>query len=157
MVSEREVERLTHDAVNNVRSVRGLNPLSEDDELLRIARDHSHDMSDRQFVGHSTPTGTSMGDRYERYDYECRASMESPGRYATGGENIALLYLKVPSKRSDGKTITYETARELAHGAVWGWMNSPGHRENLLRSYWRREGIGAVIDGRRVYITQNFC
>ncbi|WP_049984824.1 CAP domain-containing protein [Halobellus rufus] len=157
MVSERAVERLTHEAVNNVRSVRDLPTLQADRDLRHIARRHSLDMSDRQFVGHSTPTGTSLGDRYERYDYDCRAPMESPGRYATGGENIALLHLGVPSKRSDGKTMTYETAEELAHGAVWGWMNSPGHRENLLRSYWRREGIGATIDGTSVYITQNFC
>lgn len=157
MVSERRVERQIHRAVNNVREIRGLCSLDEDIDLRQIALDHSRDMADRNFVAHSTPTGTSMSERYDIYDYECRAPLDSPGRFATGGENIALVHLGVPSKRSDGKAVTYETDEELAHGTVSGWMNSPGHRENLLKSYWNREGIGVVIENHRVYVTQNFC
>lgn len=41
---------------------------------------------------------------------------------------------------------------------VEGWMNSQGHRENILLPYWRNEGIGiAKASDGTVYITQNFC
>lgn len=151
------IEAETHTAVNNVRAARGVPPLRFDDELASIARDHSRDMAERGFVGHSTPTGTSVGDRYERHGYDCRVSVSGANRYVTAGENIAQLYHGLPSKRSDGRTVRYDSASELAHGAVWGWMHSEGHRENLLRGAWRREGIGVVVSGHRVFITQNFC
>jgi len=151
------IEARTHEAVNNVRAARDVPPLRFDDDLSSIARDHSRDMAQRNFVGHSTPTGTSVGDRYEQYGYDCRVPVTGPGRYVTAGENIAQLYHGVPSERSDGRTVTYDSVAELAHGAVWGWMHSPGHRENLLRDAWRQEGIGVVVSGHRVFITQNFC
>jgi len=51
----------------------------------------------------------------------------------------------------------YYTLEELAAQAVASWMDSPGHRENILTDYWLAEGIGIVIapDGR-VYVTENF-
>ena len=36
-------------------------------------------------------------------------------------------------------------------------MNSPGHRENILRGEWDDISVGIAIDGDRVYATQNFC
>jgi uncharacterized protein YkwD len=47
---------------------------------------------------------------------------------------------------------------KIAETTVQGWMNSRGHRKNILFSHWRSEGIGVAIapDGK-VYITQNFC
>ena len=151
------VEAQIHDAVNNVRIVRDLPLLKIDTDLRQIARNHSQDMAQRGYVGHSTPTDTDMGDRYDRFDYECRAPMEENFRYATGGENIARLHVGKPVKRSDGRVVIYENASDLAHGAVWGWMHSQGHKENLLKPFWRREGIGIGIQHNEVYITQNFC
>jgi len=150
-----DVEDRVHYAVNNVRDAHGLPPLQWDEKLARIARSHSSDMASRNFVGHSTPTGTGLGERYRRFDYDDR--VPDDGRNALlAGENIAKLHVGIPSKRIDGKTVTYETVFDLGHGAVHGWMNSAGHRENLLRHRWQREGIGVVIDHHTVYITQNF-
>lgn len=151
------VEEQIHDAVNNVRSVRNLPRLDTDPNLRQIARSHSQDMAQRGFIGHSTPTGTDVGDRYNRFDYDCRAPMDGNFRYTTGGENIARLHIEKPVKRSDGRVVVYENESDLAHGAVWGWMHSPGHKENLLKSFWRREGIGVKMKGKIAYITQNFC
>lgn len=156
-IDPRTVEAQIHDAVNNMRTVRDLPPLKIDTELRQIARNHSRDMAQRGYIGHSTPTGTDMGDRYDRFGYDCRAPMEGSFRYATGGENIARLHIEKPVKRSDGRVVVYENESDLAHGAVWGWMHSPGHKENLLKSFWRREGIGVKMKGECVYITQNFC
>ena len=50
------------------------------------------------------------------------------------------------------------TPNELAESAVQGWMNSPGHRQNILTPHWRSEGIGvAVSNDGKVLATQDFC
>jgi uncharacterized protein YkwD len=50
---------------------------------------------------------------------------------------------------------------DIARGLVSQWMNSTGHRENILRPFWESEGIGVAIEDvngkTRVYATQNFC
>jgi uncharacterized protein YkwD len=52
----------------------------------------------------------------------------------------------------------YMTREEIASQVVDGWINSPGHRENILNARYDREGIGiAVSSDGKVYVTQNFC
>ena len=52
----------------------------------------------------------------------------------------------------------YHSLEELANLVVDGWMDSPGHRENILNSSYDVEGIGVAInDDEEVYVTQNFC
>jgi hypothetical protein len=47
---------------------------------------------------------------------------------------------------------------EIAKQVVNGWMNSPGHRANILNGRYDREGIGvAVSSDEKVYFTQDFC
>jgi len=46
---------------------------------------------------------------------------------------------------------------ELAQRAVNGWMNSPGHRENILRKKFTHLGVGGVGKGDQVWLTQNFA
>ncbi len=50
----------------------------------------------------------------------------------------------------------YMTMEEIASRIVDGWMDSPGHRQNILETSYDKEGIGVVAD-ERVYVTQNFC
>lgn len=149
-VDRAELERLVHQAVNEQREAHGLNELAFDDGLREVARYHSRDMAEEDYFAHNAPDGETLGDRYERFGYECRVPM-GDGRYATGGENIFMTAYS---------GYTY-TEAEIANRTVEGWMDSPGHRENLLRDYWRSEGIGVYVterDGRTVvYVTQNFC
>lgn len=147
-----QVERYVHEAVNDERTERGLEPLSFDTELRDIARSHSEDMAERGYFSHVDPDGNDFADRYDAAGYECNAN-----GYA-GGENLAQTWYDTRIATDDGDVVRYETERELADGIVTQWMNSPGHRENLLASQWESEGIGvAVTDDNRVYATQNFC
>ncbi|WP_435332682.1 CAP domain-containing protein [Haloarchaeobius sp. TZWWS8] len=144
------LERLVHGEVNEVRTSRGLEALERDAALAEIARYHGRDMAQNEYVAHTAPDGETMSDRYDAFGYDCRVST-GDGRYASGGENI--YYARYTG---------YDyTEAELARMTVDGWMNSTGHRENLLRDYWNREGIGVVVDQRdgrtHVYVTQNFC
>lgn len=136
-VPRRRLERAIHDATNRARRNHDVDPISSDPHLATIARSHSCHMVDADFSGHDAPDGTTIADRYDRASYDWRRC----------GENVAKQY---PDELDDATTI----AREI----VAGWLDSPGHRENLLEQDWRVEGIGVdyATDGA-VLATQNFA
>ena len=52
----------------------------------------------------------------------------------------------------------WSSMESIATSTVTGWMESPGHRKNILEPHWQSEGIGvAVAPDYSVYITENFC
>lgn len=113
--------------VNSERIAVGLKPLAPDPELTEVARRHSADMFARGYFAHVTPEGRDPFDRIR----------EANVSFLAAGENLAL-----------APTV------EVAHT---GLMNSPGHRENILRPQFGRLGIG-IMDGgiRGIMATQNF-
>jgi uncharacterized YkwD family protein/spore coat assembly protein SafA len=118
---ESEVVRL----VNDIRRKNGLNPLTHDWELSRVARYKSQDMKDNKYFSHTSPT---YGSPFQM--------MKSFGiSYRTAGENIAKGYA-------------------TPEAVVNGWMNSSGHRANILNSSYTRIGVGYVAGGN--YWTQMF-
>lgn len=140
------LELAIHERVNEVRQERGLSTLAFDTELRSVARYHSEDMAEREYFSHTSPEGDTLQDRYERFGYDCRVPA-GEFEYKTGGENL----------------FTYRSSMEpsieaLANRTVAGWLDSPGHRRNLLDEDWRQEGIGvARADDGTIYVTQNFC
>jgi uncharacterized protein YkwD len=155
-----EIEREVHRYINKERSRRGLSPLSYDTGLQEIARYHSENMASELYFAHESPEGETMSDRYGRFGYECRVEI-SGDRYATGAENIAYTYADSNVQTESGLENYRNNETAIARGFVNQWMNSSGHRENILRSYWQSEGIGVAIEDvngeTRVYATQNFC
>jgi len=120
-------EREMLSLVNGERIKRGLVPLKMNRKLQKVARAHSRDMFERSYFSHINPDGLSPFDRLKRAEI----------KYSLAGENLAL----APS----------------VFKAHTGLMNSPGHRENILTSGFRKVGIG-VVDGG-IYgkmFTQNF-
>jgi uncharacterized protein YkwD len=110
-------------------------------------------MADREYFSHVSPDGDDFSDRYQQFGYQCRAPT-GDGTYLTGGENIAQTWYDTPIRGG----VQYTTEAELARGLVNQWMNSSGHRENVLADAWRNEGVGiSVTDEGKVYATQNFC
>ena len=110
---------------NVERAKYGLAPLTEDWELSRVARYKSQDMHDRRYFDHTSPTyGTPF------------QMMKAFGlSYRSAGENIAMGY-------------------RTPQSVVTGWMNSSGHRANILNSSYTKIGVGYVADGN--YWTQQF-
>lgn len=103
-------------------------PLECDPGMARAARLHSQDMCDRGYFDHNSLDGRSPFDR-----------MRDEGvSFGTAGENIAY-----------GQSTPAEVHRT--------WMNSPGHRQNILGSAYRRIGVGYAECGGRHYWTQNFA
>ena len=111
--------------INEIRVNNGLKPLTEDWQLSRVARYKAQDMKDLGYFSHTSPT---YGSPFEM--------MKSFGiSYRTAGENIAKGY---PTPKA----------------VVDAWMNSPGHRANILNSSYTHIGVGYVASGN--YWTQMF-
>lgn len=100
--------------VNQERRERGLRELRWDGRLAALARAHSRDMLARNYFAHEDPDGKTAADR----------AAKAGIRYTFLGENLAF-----------AKTLSQ------AHR---GLMKSPGHRENILRTEFRRVGIGVI-------------
>lgn len=131
-----EVERKIHEETNDRRRKHGLDALEYSDHLSIIAAWYSREMAQRGFFDHESPEGEGPNDRYGRFGHDTRSS----------GENIALT--------QPGLLVT---ADEAAQSVVDDWMNSPGHRENILRDQFEREGIGIHFTSQgAMYSTQNF-
>lgn len=111
--------------VNVERAKAGLKALTEDWELSRVARYKSQDMHDLRYFSHTSPTYGSPFDMMKAFGI----------RYRTAGENIAMGY-RTPA------------------AVVQGWMNSPGHRANILNASYTKIGVGYVAGGN--YWTQHF-
>lgn len=111
--------------VNVERAKAGLKALTEDWELSRVARYKSQDMHDLRYFSHTSPTYGSPFDMMKAFGI----------RYRTAGENIAMGY-RTPA------------------AVVQGWMNSPGHRANILNASYTKIGVGYVASGN--YWTQHF-
>lgn len=120
--------------VNGQRAKVGCAALIANDKLVAAARGHSQDMADNDFFSHTGSNGSSPGDRIEAQGYN----------WSTWGENIAAGYT-TPANVMDG------------------WMNSSGHRANILNCNFTEIGIGYIYNGNdtgsvnyRHYWTQVF-
>lgn len=140
-----EAASLIHNMTNEERVRAGLLPLARDARLDGIARQHADDMAARGYFSHVAPEGATPSDRAAASGYAC---LKRDGVYVRSGiaENIHMSYTHVVYTRG------------LAAGAVGGWMDSPGHRENILGAGYDRLGVGiAISDGGTAYAVQNFC
>jgi len=107
-------ERQLVDLVNEERTQRGIKSLVLDERLVSVARAHSQEMFTLKYFSHESPVSGSPFDR-----------LKSAGiTYSRAGENLA-----------------YAQSVSVAHRAL---MESPGHRENILRSEFTRIGIGVI-------------
>ena len=156
-ISVRDLEKRIHTLINRERTAHGLSPLAWDKSLARIARSHSKDMGDRAYFSHNSPEGRDFSFRYHQQGYTC-AVRTGDAIYA-GAENIAFIPLYRSITTINGVAYyDWNTADQIAVAAVQGWMDSPGHRKNILTPYWLNQGIGVYIGADdKIYITQNFC
>ncbi len=114
--------------VNQERAKYGLKPLSANWELARVARYKSEDMRDKNYFSHTSPTYGSPFDMMKKFGIQ----------YSYAGENIAA-----------GQT--------TAKSVVASWMNSEGHRKNILSANFKEIGVGYAKGGSSGhYWTQMF-
>ena len=107
---------------NEIRAERGLPTLRQDARLRRAAVAHSEDMVARRFFEHTTPAGVTMVDRI------------MASRYASRDVGWSL-----------GENLAWGTGRlATPRNIMRAWMDSPGHRANIVKRTYREIGIGIV-------------
>ncbi len=154
-----DVEAKIHELVNQERVQRGLRPLAYNARLAAVARGHSDNMAEQGFFNHVNKRGEDPTARAVRAGYP----VNNPATGAYGiGENIfqgythrgASMYIEDGVRRV---IYSWMTPEEAARDAVEGWMNSPGHRRNMLSPDYVKEGVGVAIDtaSEKIYVTQN--
>lgn len=125
---ERESEAALEifDLLNGARVDEGASPLTFSEELSEVAAAHATDMYVNGYFAHLSPSTGTVGDR-----------LSSAGiAYTIAGENLAL-----------------SVTPELVHA---GLMDSPSHRDNILRAEYRRVGVAAVRGPSGLMVVQVF-
>jgi len=121
--AEQEMVRL----VNAERAKAGLAPLTVDERLTRIAREHSQLQATKHAISHQFPG-----------EPDVRHRISPTGlRFNYSGENVA-----------------FDVDPPSAHREL---MNSPPHRANILRPEFNAIGIGVVHAGNEIYVTEDFA
>ncbi len=121
------VEKEVARLVNLERQKAGLAPLTFSEEISKVARLKSQDMADKNYFSHTSPT---YGDPFQM--------MRSFGiKFGYAGENIAKGY-------------------RSPEAVMNGWMNSSGHRANILNSNFKKIGVGYIQANGTTYWTQMF-
>ena len=119
------------DSVNSERARESLDALTWCPALARSATEHSTDMAAQNYFEHQSLDRREVSDRAEAQGYN----------YRTVGENIAV-------------------GQRDVEEVMQGWMNSPGHRDNILRPEYMHLGSGVATGDfkgqRSIYWTQNF-
>ena len=135
-MASNEFDHRILELVNNERANVGLDPLSLDEQLDQAANLHNDEMVRADMLSHQLPGEAELGARVSATGYD----------WTRVGENIAA-----------GQTTPEEV--------IEGWMNSPGHRENILNPEFTHIGIGYenapddnnALDDFDVYWTQVFA
>lgn len=137
---------------NRERRRRGLKHLRSSRPIGRVAREHSRDMSRRNYLSHETRgTGETPTDR-----------ARNAGLGDALAENIAQTWRHTSIIITRHNTRHYrglKDERAIAASLVRMWMNSTGHRDNILNGSHDRIGVGVWVNFRtgKVHATQNFA
>lgn len=117
-------EQEVFNLVNSKRTAAGLAALSIDAEVQNVARDKAQDMVDNNYFSHTSPIYGSPFDMLKNYGI----------KYKAAGENIA--------------------GNSSNSGAVNAWMNSEGHKANILSNNYNYTGIGVVSSPKygKIYV-----
>jgi len=120
-------EKTAFDLLNADRASNGLQPLKLNSQLTVLGEDYAQDMINRNFFAHTNPEGQSPFDRMKQAGIS----------YSTAGENIAI----------NNNVTTAEQA----------FMNSPGHKANILNTSYTEVGIGVRYDTNgSAHVVQEF-
>lgn len=127
-----KMETEVHQGINKIRQENNLQPLENNERLSQIARNYSRQMARDNFFSHTGSDGSTLS-----------------GRVRAGG----IFYWVVGENLFRSRNAPHPQPVPLA---IQGWMNSPGHRENILRPVFAETGIGVWREGNTYYITQLF-
>ncbi len=144
-----------HHLVNAYREQQGRSELELDLRLMFVAQMHSEDMAKHDYYSHTNRAGDDPTARARKAGYNC----QNP-RSIGVAENIHVLYGH--TSMLYGQPYQWETQERMIQRFVADWINSPGHRRNILDPRYTKTGIGVGFgpyDGlpSAIFVTQKFC
>ena len=128
------IAKLIFEKSNKAREENGRKPLVWHNSLAKLAYEKSMDMGLKNYFDHTSPEGETFEMRLRKAGFSIYGA----------GENIFLL---------EEKPFLYSSDEEIATKVVNGWLNSPGHRANLLDPEFKYTGVGVYITNGKVYVT----
>ncbi len=147
----KDIEQAILKYTNLKRRKNGLPALKWDAKLAEIAREHSLDMTQNNFFSHDNLKGEDPTARAKRNNYGTRKYLRG-GAYMIGiAENIG----KMPTGQTTEGYVNSD-ADSIGKAHVENWMESSGHRANMLEQNYDVIGVGVAYDGTYYVATQNF-
>jgi len=143
-LDEQKIEDEIHTQVNEIRTESSLIVLDRDRSLRQQTDAHTKRMAENDMLSHQIGRST-VDDRLGKAD--C----------GYGSENIIQSWSYEDVEVSDERTIRTGDEEAMADAIVTSWMNSDGHRENILTGEWRNTAVSVEIRHDKVYATQMFC
>ena len=146
------IEQAIYEKTNEERLKYGKTTLAWDNDLTIIAREHSNDMVKNNFYDHINLKGETPTARAIKYGYNVKKELAG-GWYSDGiAENI----MQMPTGNVQQMGYVSNNVDSVSQAIVKGWMNSQGHRENILSVAYTNVGIGIAYDGKNYFATQDF-
>ncbi len=152
--------------VNQERCNRGLANMTTSKTLTRVAQGHSADMVAKNYFSHTSPTRgrKTMQTRLDKGGVRYRRAAENIAQfsvYAFGGQRFVIRNAAKCQFETSGKPVPIHSYASLARATMVGWMNSSGHRRNILDPKLGAVGTAVAIKRNAPHcghtlITQNF-
>lgn len=147
-----EASSIIFTLTNEARAADGAAPLEWDEDLAEIARTYADRMVEQKFFSHTDPDGHDQSYRAQEAGYQTVKEIEGGQRIGVS-ENIAYM--------GTGNVVRYgyvnpTDPESIARAIMDGWMNSPGHRTNILDPLSDRIGVGMSWNGEYWYAVQEF-
>lgn len=152
----RQLEKQVFDRINIIRKGNGLHELIWNEDLAIIAKNHSEDMAKRGYFSHYSPEGDGPRERGLKYGFEVCGDVD-PNNYSWKTKYYyqkRVLNLGITDNLSFGSGYDVTNIPDIV---VDGWLDSTGHRANLMQRMWHISGVGISIIDDSFYVTQTFC
>ncbi|MGI8908618.1 MAG: CAP domain-containing protein [Candidatus Sumerlaeaceae bacterium] len=158
------VARLVFEKTNDERRKAGLKPFAWMDGLAAAAAGHSVEMAGHNYFSH-TGKGvfkrSNVSSRADNAGVQARALAENIAMLPTFRSQQTRTFIDAHGKRSQRVEQEGNSYEELAVWAMDQWMNSPGHRQNILNPALTQLGVGVALGDNKgvpyVYLTQDFA
>lgn len=151
-ILEKEITTLILEKTNENRRDEGIAELIYDPTLTDIAAAYAEVLSSTGRLSHTDRSGDGPAERAEAFGYQITKEIEGGLRVGIA-ENLA--YIGTGMVTGAGY-VDPTSADAIAGAIVSGWMNSPGHRKNILDPLADRIGVGISFNGEYYYAVQEF-
>jgi uncharacterized protein YkwD len=148
-LNENKVLAELYTLTNINRGDDNIQTLDLNDSLENVAQYKANNMKQKDYVSHTSPSGSNLTDRLDKFGLKCKQT----------GENIGQIHYKREiDVNYEDTTVNYTTEKELAQGINKQFMDRDGNKNNIISRQCDDYGIGlSITKNGKVYVSQIFC